>query len=91
LTGLPASTRRKARGNQARRAAALLHVFFSFQASVFAVDPNDPATVKPVTYTKFRSLQNCGCIHAQRGLDDVTHEESDVLGKVLEIVSLLAC
>jgi predicted ATP-dependent endonuclease of OLD family len=55
-----------------------------YEAAVFAVDPNDPSNMKSVPYPKFRSLLNCGFIHAQRGLDDVTHEERDVLGKILE-------
>jgi len=55
-----------------------------FAASVFAIDPNDASNIKLAAFPKFRALLNCGFIPAQRALDDVTHKESDVLGKILE-------
>jgi len=49
-----------------------------------AVDPNDPTNVKPLEWAQLRQVVSGGFINAQRGLDDVTHKDRDVLGKVLE-------
>lgn len=51
---------------------------------VWAVDPNDAANCKESTQASVRSLLKTGFINAQRGLDDITTRESDVLAKVLE-------
>ncbi|PSK90832.1 ATP-dependent nuclease [Taibaiella chishuiensis] len=54
-----------------------------FQIKVLAQDPNDETNFSNIDYTKFKQLIGGGFINAQRGLDDVTHTEKDVLGKVL--------
>jgi len=54
-----------------------------FQIRVVSQDPNDEENTKIVEYGKFRQLIGTGFINAQRGLDDITHTEKDVLGKVL--------
>jgi len=51
---------------------------------VWAVDPNDAANCKECTQATVRNLLKTGFINAQRGLDDITTRESDVLAKVLE-------
>lgn len=55
-----------------------------FSSSVFAVDPTDPSNQKRLELSNLRSLLMSGFINAQRGMDDVTHKESDILGRVLE-------
>ncbi len=55
-----------------------------YSAVVLAVDPNDPTNQKPLDWSKLRSLIDNGFINAQRGLDDMTHKEKDILGKILE-------
>ncbi|MBI3139808.1 MAG: ATP-dependent endonuclease [Sphingobacteriales bacterium] len=54
-----------------------------FHIRVISQDPNDEQNIKVIDYGKFRQLVGTGFINAQRGLDDVTHTEKDVLGKVL--------
>lgn len=49
-----------------------------------AEDPNDPTNVREMPPASLRHLVKTGFINAQRGLDDVTSRESDVLAKVLE-------
>lgn len=53
-------------------------------ATVFAIDPNDAENRKQIDWPVLRTLLHSGFINAQRGLDDVTHRDRDVLGKVLE-------
>lgn len=55
-----------------------------YVASVLAVDPNDPTNQKAMEWSALRALLHSGLINAQRGLDDITHKDRDVLGKVLE-------
>jgi energy-coupling factor transporter ATP-binding protein EcfA2 len=55
-----------------------------YSASVLSVDPNDPTNQKASDWPKFRALLQSGFINAQRGLDDITHRDTDVLGKILE-------
>jgi putative ATP-dependent endonuclease of the OLD family len=55
-----------------------------YKSSLLAVDPNDPSNQKPLEWQKLRALLQGGFINAQRGLDDITHRENDVLGKILE-------
>ena len=52
--------------------------------STLAVDPNDPTNTKVLDLAILRAVLAIGFINAQRGLDDVTSKERDVLGKVLE-------
>lgn len=54
-----------------------------YEVKVFAQDPNDNTNNAVIEYAKFRQLIGAGFINAQRGLDDITHTEKDVLGKVL--------
>ena len=49
-----------------------------------AEDPNDATNVRAMAPASLRHLVKTGFINAQRGLDDVTSRESDVLAKVLE-------
>lgn len=56
----------------------------SFVTRIWAEDPNDPTNRREMPNTSLRHLVKTGFINAQRGLDDVTSKESDVLAKVLE-------
>jgi putative ATP-dependent endonuclease of the OLD family len=56
----------------------------NFTAAALAVDPSDQNNTKSIEWGTLRALISTGFINAQRGLDDVTHKERDVLGKVLE-------
>lgn len=49
-----------------------------------AEDPNDATNVREMPPASLRHLVKTGFINAQRGLDDITSRESDVLAKVLE-------
>jgi putative ATP-dependent endonuclease of OLD family len=51
---------------------------------VLAEDPGDSTNQKPVEFSKLRGLILSGFISAQRGLDDTTHKDINLLGKVLE-------
>lgn len=55
-----------------------------FETILTAVAPGDPTNFKTVELKTLRSMIQTGFITAQRGLDDTTHKEKDVLGKVLE-------
>lgn len=55
-----------------------------FTTSVLAVDPNDPTNQKALDRVQLQALLHCGFINAQRGLDDKTDKDRDVLGKILE-------
>lgn len=55
-----------------------------FTASVWAEDPNDETNSKQMTVSALRSLLKTGFVNAQRGLDDDTSRDSDVLAKILE-------
>lgn len=55
-----------------------------YGASLFAVDPNDSSNTKAMEWSKLHNLFQSGFINAQRGLDDTTDRDKDVLGKVLE-------
>jgi len=56
----------------------------NFSASLIAIDPNDETNKKSLDTSKIRSLFQAGFINAQRVLDNTSHKESDILGKVLE-------
>lgn len=62
-----------------------------YEASVTAVDPNDATNQKSLEWATVRALLRGGFINAQRGLDDVTHQDHDVLGRVLEALFQTAC
>ncbi len=55
-----------------------------FVASIWAEDPNDPANRKQMTVSALRSLLKTGFVNAQRGLDDDTSRDTDVLARILE-------
>ncbi len=55
-----------------------------YKSSLFAVDPNDLTNQKRLEWPKLRGLLQSGFINAQRGLDDTTYKDNDVLGKILE-------
>lgn len=55
-----------------------------FTTEVWACDPSDLENKKAMDMSQLRELIQTGFITAQRGLDDVTNKERDVLGKVLE-------
>ncbi|MBA4132927.1 MAG: ATP-dependent endonuclease [Hyphomicrobium sp.] len=58
----------------------------AYTASLEAVDPNDPTNRKTLEPKTLTMLIRGGFINAQRGLDDDTHRERDVLGKVVEVL-----
>ncbi len=55
-----------------------------FGASIWAEDPNDPTNHKEMTVSALRSLLKTGFVNAQRGLDDDTSRDTDVLAKIVE-------
>ena len=55
-----------------------------FSARIWAEDPRDPTNRKETSPAALRSLLRTGFVNAQRGLDDTTTRETDVLGRVLE-------
>ncbi len=61
----------------------------AYEASLEAVDPNDPTNRKALEPKTLTMLIRGGFINAQRGLDDDTHRERDVLGKIVEVLSNL--
>lgn len=54
-----------------------------YTIEVFAQDPNDETNTAHVDFSKLKHLIGVGFINAQRGLDDSTHAEKDILGKIL--------
>lgn len=58
----------------------------AYAATLEAVDPNDPTNRKALELRTLTTLVRGGFINAQRGLDDDTHRERDVLGKVIEVL-----
>lgn len=57
-----------------------------YAASLIAADPNDATNTKPLEWARFKAVLKTGFINAHRGLDDVTHHDNDVLGKILEVL-----
>lgn len=55
-----------------------------FCVKIWAEDPNDPDNHRELQSGALRCLVKSGFINAQRGLDDVTSRESDVLAKTVE-------
>ncbi|MDZ7840887.1 MAG: ATP-dependent endonuclease [Gammaproteobacteria bacterium] len=55
-----------------------------FVASIWAEDPNDATNRKQMPVSALRSLLRTGFVNAQRGLDDDTSRDTDVLAKILE-------
>ena len=55
-----------------------------FVAHIWAEDPNDSTNRKQMTVNALRSLLKTDFVNAQRGLDDDTSRNTDVLARVLE-------
>lgn len=55
-----------------------------FTVKVWAEDPSDSTNRKQMSYKALCSLLKAGFVNAQRGLDDNTSKETDVLAKILE-------
>lgn len=55
-----------------------------FTTNVWAQDPNDATNRKPMTQSALRPLLAFDFVNAQRGLDDTTTRDTDVLAKILE-------
>jgi putative ATP-dependent endonuclease of OLD family len=57
---------------------------FLYTTKIWAEDPNDSNNRKQMTTSALRSLLRTGFVNAQRGLDDSTTRETDVLARILE-------
>lgn len=57
-----------------------------FKAVMLTQAPNDSTNQKILDWGVFRDLLQSGFINAQRGLDDATHKERDVLGKIIGVL-----
>lgn len=55
----------------------------NFEAVLYAIEPNNPENRVKLDFNKVKRLIRSEVINAQRGLDDETHNERDVLGKAL--------
>lgn len=55
-----------------------------FATKIWAEDPNDPSNRKQMPTSALRGLLRTGFVNAQRGLDDNTSREPDVLARILE-------
>ncbi len=60
-----------------------------YEVAIMAIDPTDYANRKKMDISSLRTLLQSNFINAQRGLDDTTYKEKDVLGKIL--TKLFAC
>ncbi|MGD7197267.1 ATP-dependent nuclease [Ralstonia pseudosolanacearum] len=58
----------------------------NFATRIWAEDPNDAENQRQLAPNAIKGLVKTGFINAQRGLDDVTSRESDVLAKTVEIL-----
>lgn len=61
-----------------------------FGVSIWAEDPNDESNRRQIQPGVLRNMVKTGFINAQRGLDDVTSRESDVLAKIVESLFVTA-
>jgi predicted ATP-dependent endonuclease of OLD family len=57
-----------------------------FHIYLYAVDPTDPTNVKQLEWSRLQAFLKSGFINAQRGLDDETYKDKDVLSKILEVL-----
>ncbi len=55
-----------------------------FTVNIWAEDPNDATNRKKMSAGALRSLLKSGFVNAQRGLNDDTTKDTDVLAKILE-------
>ncbi len=58
-------------------------ISLNFEPVLYAIEPNNPDNRVKLDFTKIKRLIRSEVINAQRGLDDETHNERDVLGKSL--------
>lgn len=58
----------------------------SFGVRIWAEDPSDSENKRQLQPGSLKSLLKTGFINAQRGLDDITSRESDVLAKTVELL-----
>ncbi|WP_421706402.1 ATP-dependent nuclease [Alloalcanivorax xenomutans] len=61
-------------------------IHYAYGSALEAVDPNDQANRKTLELKILTALVKGSFINAQRGLDDETKRERDVLGKVVEVL-----
>jgi len=54
-----------------------------FETVIYAIEPTNSDNKVKLDFSRFKKLILSGLINAQRGLDDETHSERDVLGKSL--------
>ena len=54
-----------------------------YKANCYSYDPTDAENRQAVGFSRLTQLIQGGFVNAQRGLDDVTHRDRDVLGRVL--------
>ncbi|CAM4420536.1 ATP-dependent nuclease [Pseudoalteromonas maricaloris] len=54
-----------------------------FETAIYAIEPTNSGNKVRLEFSAFNRLILSGLINAQRGLDDETHSERDVLGKSL--------
>lgn len=54
-----------------------------FEVAVYAIEPSNPKNKVRLDFSRLQKIILSGLINAQRGLDDETHSERDVLGKSL--------
>ncbi|KXZ29005.1 ATP-dependent endonuclease [Leptospira santarosai] len=54
-----------------------------FSTKIYTIDPTDPNNRTTIEYSKLKNLINVDFISAQRGLDDITQNEKNILGKAL--------
>ncbi len=57
-----------------------------YGTEITAIDPTDPTNTIGVEQNRLIELMGVDFINAQRGLDDITQNEKDVLGKVLSSI-----
>lgn len=55
-----------------------------YRVQLSAIDPTDESNTKLLDWSKIQAFLKSGFVNAQRGLDDDTFHEKDVLGKILE-------
>ncbi len=58
-------------------------ISLNFEAVLYAIEPSNSDNRVKLDFTKIKRLIRSEVINAQRGLDDETHNERDVLGKSL--------
>ena len=57
-----------------------------YKSNLIAIDPNDSTNTKTLEWSRLQALLKCDFINAQRGLDDETYKDKDVLGRILEVL-----